>query len=195
MKRLAPYLAGGVIALLLAFVVRPAPKEESNLPAIVTITRLVRGEPDTAWRFRDRISYVKAKPVITESAPGGGVPNINDFCTAAGWAPAPATAEADSGLSAPPQPAPPQLLLRSVETSTPFPRLLRKERVTAIGPMAGGAGGGSLERREYNVRAGSSIRTNGDSLIVRSPRFGMVKDLLELVMWIGTGVVFGATAF
>lgn len=177
MSHLARYLVGAIGGALLLYLLAFDGPDLSPYrdPIIVSHRDLVRGEPDTVVRFVDRLVNARPAPIVVEVALGSGVPDIQRFC-------APSVVSAID--TAAPAPADTMLLLRSVVWRRGW--FLQPDRVTAIGPTSVG----DLERAEYRMRGGS-LRASGDSLIARTPRLGLAKQLLEAGVYAGIGYAVG----
>lgn len=164
------------LGVVLARSCAPAPAPTHSV-TFVPETVLVRGEPDTVVKWRERIVTVVQPAIVREVAPDAGIVDVTRFCAETDAA----IARADTTAPA----LPPVLLLRSAEVDPGY--FLRKDRLTFIGPVSNG----DLARSEYMARQGWSARVNGDSVIVRSPRFGLLKEIGEAGVWAGIGYLIG----
>lgn len=158
---LAAFVAGGVAVLLFA---RPDPEVIYDLVE-VPVERIVEREPDTVVRFVDRIRYVTPDPVQIAVAPLGAATQVASFC-----APSVLTAAADTVTDRPPE----QLLLRSVVHDPGW--WFSKDRLTLTGPTSYG----DLQAIDVDVRPGFTVRTVGDSVLVRYPRTGFAREAVEV---------------
>jgi len=123
---------------------------------------IIEQEPDTVVRWRERVVYRTPEPTQIAVAVDAAIPAVESFCRPV------ATMHTDTVV------VDPQVLLRSVTTNPGW--FLADDDITMIGVSNTGA----LKAFHYSVRPGWSARTVGDSLLVRSPRFGVARPLLEL---------------
>ncbi len=141
----------------------------------VPVERIIEREPDTVVRWLERIRVVTPDPVQIAIAPGGAAPEVARFCM-------PSVLKATNDTTPAP---PPQLLLRSVTHDPGW--FFQRDRLLLTGPTSHG----DLVAADYLVRPGFSARTVGDSVIVRSPRFGGFRQGLELGIAAAIGLISG----
>lgn len=163
------------VGALVAWVLHPGPQTLQGPPVVTTVERVVREEPDTVVRWRERVVYRTPEPIVREIAVNGALPDVANFCGAAGWTSDTTVVVRRDTV----------LLLRSVTTDPGW--FLRPDRIAFVGPRSDGA----LAREEFIARPGWSARVHGDSVIVRSPRFGLLKQLAEAAVFVGAGWVVG----
>ena len=75
----------------------------------------------------------------------------------------------------------PRLLIRSLSLNEEW--FFRGDELTVTGPLSTG----DLRQVSYRTRGDVSARAHGDSLIVRSSRWGLLKDLLTASSWTTAG--------
>lgn len=131
----------------------------------VPVERIIEREPDTVVRWVERIRVVTPEPVQIAVAVGGGAPEVARFCR-------PAVLEAVSDTVTPIPER--QLLLRSVVHDPGW--FFARDQLLLTGPTSHG----DLVAADYLVRPGFSARTVGDSVVVRYPRAGLAREVVEL---------------
>lgn len=128
----------------------------------VPVERIIEREPDTVVRWRERLVVQTVTPRQIATAPGGAADHVSAFCR-------PQVLTVTDTLAAPP---PPVILMRSVTTSNAWP--LQRQNVLVTGVTSYG----DLSAADFRVRPGWSVRTVGDSLLMREPRLGWWRDVV-----------------
>lgn len=165
---LASAIAGAAALYLVAWPGEVVRYERVEVP----VERIIEREPDTVIRWVERIRVVTPDPVQIAVAPLGAGPQVASFCM-----PSVRAATGDTATAAPD----PQLLLRSVVHDPGW--WWQRDRLTLVGPTSYG----DLLAADYAVRPGWSARVSGDSVLVRYPRMGLVRELLEVVVPLAVG--------
>lgn len=172
-SKLAGYILVGLAGALAAYIFVPSDPvvySEVVVPARVIIER---EPPATAPTIVERVRYVSIPPRQVATAPGGAQGDVATFC-------APTVAQA-AGDTATHEPA---LLIRGgVHTPGWF---WGKDKLLLTGPTSANA----LMALDFNVRPGFDFRTSGDSVLVRYPRTGLLREIIEfgVPMLIGYGI-------
>ena len=139
----------------------------------VPVEKIIEREPEVEVRFIERIRVITPDPVQIAVSTGGATADVARFC-----APSTLAAVSDTLADRPP----PQLLLRSISHYPGW--FFQKDKVLFTGPTSYG----DLIAADYAVRPGFSARTSGDSLIVRYPRFGIVREVAEPLVFVAIGI-------
>ena len=164
--RLGPYLLGAVVGCLVLF---STAWPESHVPypeVIVPAARIIEREPDTVRTFVDRIRFVRAAPVVVAIAPAGAMSEVAAFCRPSILA-VTDTVEVE---------VPARVLLRSVTHRPGW--WFQADRLELTGPTSLG----DLKAFDYRVRPGFTARTSGDSVLVRYPRTGLFREVVEVAV-------------
>lgn len=181
MTRALPALLGALAALALLHVLGWGPRSAPRYPdTFVPAERIHQVERvDTVVTFRERIVYRTAKPEQAATAPKGAHPDVVTFC-----ADAVARAVAEAKGEDAPQETPPTLLLRSIRTEAGW--FLAPDKLVLTGPLSNT----DLRQYTYTARPGWQARVHGDSVIVQSPRWGVLRGVAEAAVYgaIGYGI-------
>lgn len=174
-------LAGLAAGFLAAYILQPEPDlSPYQDPVVVSHRDITRNEPDTTFTFVVRMTHTAPAPIVREVSPQAGTPDVSAFCRAA-------VEQALAAVvpdSTPPAPSDTSLLLRSVSYDRGW--FLGPDRVTVLGPTSVG----DLYRAEYRMRGGG-LRVHADSLVVRTSRFGLAQDLIEIAVPLAVGYGLG----
>lgn len=179
-------LGGAFMAAVLVVRAGIGDPEPRYRDVVVHDTVLIRQEPDTVVRWRDRIVHVYPEAEQVATAPDAAQPDVVGFCTAAGWNPPGAPAlTADTAADAP--------LRHPIPVARLPPRLLIRSGTYDDGSLAlfGVLSTGDLQRRDYDVRAPFSFRAVGDSVIVEGSRWDGVWAVMKAAALVGGGYVLG----
>lgn len=167
-------LFGGAVVLLLLL---PRLGDEDTLyrNVIVPVKVIERREPDTVLRWRDRIVERTVAPQAVATAPGGAQPTVDAFCAA----------DTVYGTDTVIVVRDPVALIRSGTLEQR--RFFRPDRLILTGPLSNG----DLRQWNYVTRGNLSFVANGDSVIVRDARWGLIGDVLEAGLYVGIGFLLG----
>lgn len=171
--KLAAYIALPFAGALAAYVFLPNDPIVYSEVVVPARAIEVREPPASAPTIVERIRYVSIPPRQVATAPGGAQSDVVTFC-----APTVAQAAGDTTTHAP------TLLIRS-GTHTPG-WFWGKDKLLLTGPTSANA----LMALDFNVRPGFDFRTSGDSVLVRYPRTGLLREIIEfgVPMLIGYGI-------
>ena len=185
---LAPLALMLVVGAFLGHVLTPDPPPlYSTVTVTDTLIRQVE-RVDTVVSWRERIVYRRPPAETRATAPGGAVPDVSAFCADAVES-ALAAAAPDSTPAASPRStsvSAPTLLLRSIREE-PGWLPLTSTRLIATGPLSTG----DLRQLTYRVHDGYQLHTMGDSLLVQSPRFWLVREGVRGLPWAALGFLVG----
>ena len=151
------------------YTLSPAPQEIVYPEVIVHRAAIEALEPDTVVRWRERIVTRIVQPEQVATAPGGAESDVAAFCADTVVRVDTLPGRVDTVRVAPN----PRLLIRSFSLDESW--FFRSDHLTITGPLSTGA----LQQFSYRTRGGVSARTHGDSLIVRSSRWALLKDALQ----------------
>lgn len=190
-----------VLVSLTSFVLgRCSADPESVFVTVTDSSKVVAGEtPAEPLPLPQRVTTTTEQPVARAIAAGAARVDVATFCAAAGWTqpgaspPAPledvsAAAIADTP-GVPPASAPPA-------STSPLPvrpsvvALIRSgevDRTSAVLRLV--ESDGDLRADRFRVRPPFQFRVDGDSLIVRGSRFGILRDLVPIALCAGGGWV------
>ncbi len=175
LERFGPYGLGAVVGCLVMFSVA-WPETYVGYPEVIVPARvIIEREPDTVRTFVDRILFVRAAPVQVAIAPAGALDEVAAFCRPTVLA-VTDTVEVEIPAA--------RVLLRSVTHKPGW--WFQRDGLLLTGPTSVGA----LKAFDFRVRPGFSARTSGDTVIVRYPRSGIVRELVEF----GVPLLLGWTA-
>ena len=150
----------------------------------VPVERIIEREPDTIIRWRDRIVTVAAEPEIVATAKGGGEAEVEAFCEPVRVVDTVRVVGIDTVRVVDTIPDP-RLLLRSVSHSPGW--WWAKDELLLTGPTSAG----DLMAFDYQVRPGFTVRTSGDSLLVRYPRTSVLREVVEFGVPVLVGFFVG----
>lgn len=178
--RALPALLGALAALALLHLLGWGPPSPPAYPDTVVPTERIQlvERVDTVVTVRERIVYRTVRPDQAATAPKGAAPDVATFC-------ADAVAQAVAGARGEDAPeTPPTLLLRSIRTEAGW--FLAPDRVILTGPLSNT----DLRQLTYTARPGWQARVHGDSVIVQSPRWGVLREVAEAAVYgaIGYGI-------
>lgn len=168
-----PWIALPVLGAGLFYVLDPTRDPVMYAEVIVPAARILEQEPDTVVKWRERIVTVEVQPDVVATAPLGALNDLTAFC-----APSmvPPTQGPSPAIAVQPVPRDTASLGRSVVHSDGWFFFKDELTVTALDNY------GNLRAEHYRVRDGFSVRFSGNPSTVRSPRFGLVKELVELAV-------------
>jgi hypothetical protein len=161
--KLAGYALLVLAGALLAYVILPNDPIVYSEVIVPTRAIEVREPPARAPTVVERIRYVSIPPRQVATAPGGAQGDVVTFC-----APTVAQVAGDTITHAP------ALLIRS-GTHTPG-WFWGKDKLLLTGPTSTG----DLRALDYSVRPGFDFRASGDSVLVRYPRTGLLRQVVEI---------------
>ncbi len=167
-----------LIGFLAAWLWAPRKDHVPYPEVIVPAARIIKREPDTVRTFVDRIRFVNVQPILVARAPGGAQGEVAAFCRPT------LLALTDTVEVEPPAP---RLLLRSGVHSPGW--FFQQARRLRTGPTSLG----DLQALDFPVRPGFTFRTSGDSVLVRYPRSGLGRELLEFGITLAGGYMLGRT--
>ena len=153
----------------------------------VPVERIIEREPDTIIRWRDRIVTVAAEPEIVATAEGGAEAEVEAFCEPVRVVDTVRVVGVDTVRVVDTIPDP-RLLLRSVSHSPGW--WWAKDELLLTGPTSSG----DLLAFDYRVRPGFTVRTSGDSLLVRYPRTSVLREVVEFGVPVLVGFFAGRAA-
>lgn len=196
-------LAGMLFAFALQNLFGPKPPQFESIQ--VDRAAIEKGEPDAKVSTMEKITTPAVKPVLHATAAGAARNDVVSFCTAAGIAlsgarpPAPAEVP---GAVVRPTVAPPVQSADSPRTPAPEPPSASLPAIAF--PRSGTAtrrsmefwsvsSSGDLDRTFYRVRYPVTWKADGDSLLVQSSRFGVVRELAPIAPCAAGGALSGKT--
>ena len=171
--RWVPYLVLPLLGAALFYVLSPGVDPVIYREVIVPAARILEQEPDTVIRWRERIVTVEVQPEVVATAPLGALDDLAAFCAPSMLPPAQTTSL-------------PSVVTEAARDTVSVGRsVVHKDgwfwfkddlTVTALTNY------GDLRAEHYRVRDGFSVRFGPNPSTVRSPRFGLLKELVELAV-------------
>ena len=187
MLRNSIWLAGiALLAAALAWNLKPTPPPQYR-EVVVHDTIITQSEPDTVVRWRERVVTRIVRPESEATSESGGEGIRDAFCapdtiiqvdTLAGDTVYVVNRNAGPSTT-------PIWLLRSVTTQPAW--FFGSDQIQLTGPLSTGG----LKQATYRVRPGWSAIVHADSLIVRSPRWGILRPIAELFLAGTAGYLIG----
>lgn len=168
--KLAAYIALPIAGALAAYVFLPNDPIVYSEVVVPARAIEVREPPASAPTIIERIRYVSIPPRQVATAPGGAQGDVVTFC-----APTVARAANDTTTHAP------TLLLRSGTHSPGW--FWARDKLLLTGPTSTG----DLKALDYSVRPGFDFRASGDSVLVRYPRTGLLREVVEIAVPLALG--------
>ena len=150
----------------------------------VPVERIIEREPDTIVRWRDRIVTVAAAPDLVATAEKGGEAEVEAFCEPVRLVDTLRIVGVDTVHVVDTVPDP-RLLLRSVSHDPGW--WWGRDQLLLTGPTSAG----DLMAFDYQVRPGFTVRTSGDSLLVRYPRTSVLREVVEFGVPVLVGFFVG----
>ena len=169
MKALASPIVWLVVGAGAFYAFSPGPREIIYPEVIVHRAVIEAQEPDTVVKWRERIVTRIVQPEQVATAPGGAVSDVAGFCADTVVRVDTLPGRVDTVRVVPD----PRLLIRSFSLDESW--FFRSDRLTITGPLSTG----DLRQFSYRTRGDVSARVNGDSLIVRSSRWALLKDVVQ----------------
>ena len=173
-------LTGGAV---LGYALR-SPPPPTYRTVEVPVEHIIEREPDTIVRWRDRIVEVAATPEIVARARRGGQAEAEAFCEPVRVVDTVRVVGVDTVRVVDTIPDP-RLLLRSVSHDPGW--WWQRDQLLLTGPTSHG----DLLAFDYSVRPGFTVRTSGDSLLVRYPRTSLVREIAEFGLPLLGGFLIG----
>lgn len=178
LPRWVPWIILPLAGAGLFYVLSPGYDPVIYREVIVPAARILEQEPDTVVKWRERIVTVEVQPEQIATAPLGGMNDLAAFC-------------APSMLPLPVPPPGPSVVTEAVrDTASAGRSVVHSDgwfwfkddlTVTAFTNY------GDLRAEHYRVRDGFSVRFGPTPSTVRSPRFGLVKEFLEVIIPFAAG--------
>lgn len=162
--RVGPFLMG----LLVMYLLSPSAPDPVTFREVIVRTEQIEAlePPQRPPTIIERFRFVNVEARQIATAPGGGAPDVADFCR-------PTVLTLTDTVEVPA----PILLVRSgTHSPAPWWNPFAKDGLRLNGPTSLG----DLRSLDYGVRDGFDFRTSGDSVIVRHPRFAAARDVLNL---------------
>lgn len=157
------YLLLGAAVGAFAFQSCGSPELPSWPEVVVPAARIIELEPpDRPPTIVERVVYRNIGPAQLASSPGGALEELASFCRPVVVSTVDTVEVAD-----------PQLLLRSGSWDDSW---WGSDELV----LTGFTNAGDLRRYVYHPRGGFDFRTSGDSILVRSGRFNLIRDAWEL---------------
>jgi hypothetical protein len=172
MARALAWILLPLAGLLAGFVLWGFPEYVPDPTVIIPAARIIEMEPPEVVRWRDRIVYRYIGPTQVAMAPGGAVEAVATFCKP--------LVVVDTVV------VERQVLLRSGVTHDGW--FLARGRVELVGL----ANTGDLIRFTFPTRPGWDFRTSGDSVLLRYPRWSLVRQGAEIALPALLGLAVGA---
>lgn len=176
--RWVPWVLLPLAGAFLFYVFDPTRDPITYREIIVPAARILEQEPDTVVRWRERIVYIEVQPEVVATAPLGALDDLQAFC-------APSMMPPSSG-----PPAPVVVTAAARDTVSVGRAVVHKDgwfwfkddlTVTAFTNY------GDLRAEHFRVRDGFSVRFGPNPSVVRSPRFGLVKEVIEVLAPLAVG--------
>lgn len=192
MKRIAPYLAGALIALLLVFVLRPLPKSDP-IVALGTLTLTEKQinalEPKAeAPKGIHKITTSVAKPILKAEAKGAAKETVTSFANAVA-----ATLAKDTASSVTPDSAAGRSGDSAAAPASSRPQCFIEAYESTGKKLSNFLVCSDLAKRllVYNAPGKHKARVDGDSVVVTYPRFDSVVKNLKVFGLVLIGLLVG----
>lgn len=166
-------IAGALALYVLAWPTRPRLDDVRLI--WVTAKDIRDAQPPVDQGIGDRIQFKVVGPEKVAIAPRGAAEQVASFCR-------PVILATTDTVEVP---VDPQLAIETVDTDPGW--FFHPDRIL----LTGFTNTGDLKALEFRGRNGWDARTDGDSVIFRTPRFGLAREGAQAGILVGFGVLLG----